>query len=98
MNASIASSVRAVSLTLRCRLHCSTCSAVFPGGSFINGPSVSSSKNSLLVKVSNEHPKSGYVSPEFARSEEHTSELQSHSDLVCRLLLEKKKSQPTTHS
>src|SRR5947207_4389467 len=32
-------------------------------------------------------------SPAFARrrSEEHTSELQSHSDLVCRLLLEKKK-------
>src|SRR5438132_9097690 len=27
------------------------------------------------------------------RSEEHTSELQSHSDLVCRLLLEKKKGQ-----
>src|SRR5438132_9997365 len=31
-----------------------------------------------------------------ARSEEHTSELQSHSDLVCRLLLEKKKS-PNQH-
>src|SRR5260221_5266208 len=30
------------------------------------------------------------------RSEEHTSELQSHSDLVCRLLLEKKKTSPTT--
>src|SRR5260221_4478241 len=29
------------------------------------------------------------------RSEEHTSELQSHSDLVCRLLLEKKKYQIT---
>src|SRR5260221_6149805 len=28
------------------------------------------------------------------RSEEHTSELQSHSDLVCRLLLEKKKKLP----
>src|SRR5438034_1945097 len=28
---------------------------------------------------------------EWNRSEEHTSELQSHSDLVCRLLLEKKK-------
>src|SRR5438132_5237056 len=28
---------------------------------------------------------------EKKRSEEHTSELQSHSDLVCRLLLEKKK-------
>src|SRR2546430_5109934 len=30
------------------------------------------------------------------RSEEHTSELQSQSNLVCRLLLEKKKTQPTT--
>src|SRR5260221_7629337 len=29
--------------------------------------------------------------PAILRSEEHTSELQSHSDLVCRLLLEKKK-------
>src|SRR5947207_11207477 len=29
--------------------------------------------------------------PTSSRSEEHTSELQSHSDLVCRLLLEKKK-------
>src|SRR5260221_8275023 len=29
------------------------------------------------------------------RSEEHTSELQSHSDLVCRLLLEKKKNLST---
>src|SRR5260221_5090722 len=28
---------------------------------------------------------------DFDRSEEHTSELQSHSDLVCRLLLDKKK-------
>src|SRR5436190_9968581 len=28
------------------------------------------------------------------RSEEHTSELQSHSDLVCRLLLEKKNPVP----
>src|SRR5207237_9060092 len=29
--------------------------------------------------------------PRSARSEEHTSELQSHLNLVCRLLLEKKK-------
>src|SRR5436190_3361836 len=35
-------------------------------------------------------PKSTSASPP-PRSEEHTSELQSHSDLVCRLLLEKKK-------
>src|SRR5699024_12092978 len=34
-------------------------------------------------------------SPQEAnRSEEHTSELQSRFDLVCRLLLEKKKGQP----
>src|SRR5438034_6268745 len=31
------------------------------------------------------------------RSEEHTSELQSHSDLVCRLLLEKKKTSSASH-
>src|SRR5260370_15407383 len=31
----------------------------------------------------------------FARSEEHTSELQSHLNLVCRLLLEKKKNKIT---
>src|SRR2546421_3646294 len=31
------------------------------------------------------------------RSEEHTSELQSRSDLVCRLLLEKKKKKYGTH-
>src|SRR5260221_9604334 len=33
--------------------------------------------------------------PAHVRSEEHTSELQSHSDLVCRLLLEKKKTIPS---
>src|SRR5438034_2007648 len=32
------------------------------------------------------------------RSEEHTSELQSHSDLVCRLLLEKKKKNTKTNT
>src|SRR2546428_10315143 len=45
----------------------------------------------------------GYSSPVFLtvdgngiiRSEEHTSELQSRSDLVCRLLLEKKKNKRT---
>src|SRR5437773_8917462 len=33
--------------------------------------------------------------PQEHRSEEHTSELQSHHDLVCRLLLEKKKHRKT---
>src|SRR5260221_6799686 len=32
----------------------------------------------------------GFVFQGYHRSEEHTSELQSHSDLVCRLLLGKK--------
>src|SRR5438034_1951679 len=38
----------------------------------------------------------GGPGPLRARSEEHTSELQSHSDLVCRLLLEKKKKKKKT--
>src|SRR5206468_10568186 len=41
------------------------------------------------------HPRTGerlsVRTRHLARSEEHTSELQSRSDLVCRLLLEKKK-------
>src|SRR4051812_49767395 len=36
----------------------------------------------------------GTASPPTPRSEEHTSELQSHVNLVCRLLLEKKKTHP----
>src|SRR5260221_4752555 len=49
-----------------------------------------------LVRLAHERdirvvPLSGPSSIVLARSEEHTSELQSHSDLVCRLLLEKKK-------
>src|SRR5438132_14203219 len=47
----------------------------------------------LDAEIGEEHPHrdrqaEGVV--EKRRSEEHTSELQSHSDLVCRLLLEKK--------
>src|SRR5438034_3016846 len=38
------------------------------------------------------------ASARSARSEEHTSELQSHSDLVCRLLLEKKKKKKQTQN
>src|SRR2546427_9016796 len=36
-------------------------------------------------------------SPADSRSEEHTSELQSQSNLVCRLLLEKKKKNTKNH-
>src|SRR5256886_12585539 len=38
-------------------------------------------------------PRGGIRMPYRLRSEEHTSELQSQSNLVCRLLLEKKKTQ-----
>src|SRR2546427_3498841 len=42
-----------------------------------------------------EAPASGIVTDvKWERSEEHTSELQSQSNLVCRLLLEKKKKKP----
>src|SRR5260221_3201926 len=41
-------------------------------------------------RIGNDREVAVVSNPEF-RSEEHTSELQSHSDLVCRLLLEKKK-------
>src|SRR5438034_7188040 len=48
-----------------------------------------------MFVVSRSSMSRAYVSREplysVNRSEEHTSELQSHSDLVCRLLLEKKK-------
>src|SRR5690242_20924757 len=37
-----------------------------------------------------------YYVDQFLRSEEHTSELQSHVNLVCRLLLEKKKKKKKT--
>src|SRR5438034_2445330 len=51
-----------------------------------------SGDNALAVQLAEKHlskyPKDVAVR---VRSEEHTSELQSHSDLVCRLLLEKKK-------
>src|SRR5688572_32501541 len=41
---------------------------------------------------------SGRERDAFARSEEHTSELQSQSNLVCRLLLEKKNKRTTRRS
>src|SRR5438034_5874241 len=47
----------------------------------------------LVAGYANTKPRVGLVDED--RSEEHTSELQSHSDLVCRLLLEKKNTQKT---
>src|SRR5688572_31206446 len=44
-----------------------------------------------LVLVVQRRIGDGHAADEDERSEEHTSELQSQSNLVCRLLLEKKK-------
>src|SRR2546428_5578886 len=53
-----------------------------------------SDEHFLLAAISEvEHPG---VFQEAARSEEHTSELQSRSDIVCRLLLEKQTQHRTT--
>src|SRR5437016_7709139 len=52
------------------------------------------SVNELLVldNVTVVDVRTGKLEPDQTRSEEHTSELQSLTNLVCRLLLEKKKS------
>src|SRR5260221_4205130 len=52
-------------------------------------PISTQSRQLLLLKVTELNQCVPYTLHQ--RSEEHTSELQSHSDLVCRLLLEKKK-------
>src|SRR5436190_7245777 len=57
------------------------------GGSIVNIASMSAT-------IANRGLHQAHYNAAKARSEEHTSELQSHSDLVCRLLLEKKKQTP----
>src|SRR2546430_8503194 len=49
-------------------------------------------------EVSAREPAGGRAHRGRARSEEHTSELQSQSNLVCRLLLEKKKRDLELHA
>src|SRR2546430_3413159 len=46
------------------------------------------------TRMGSSGPKRSRITSALARSEEHTSELQSQSNLVCRLLLEKKKKTP----
>src|SRR2546430_8241641 len=61
------------------------------GDPFAKASRIPAAKNSRVNRIG--HNK--YDIPKKARSEEHTSELQSQSNLVCRLLLEKKKKQNT---
>src|SRR5688572_31722054 len=65
---------------------------------FVNGEG-----NCAVVRAANKFEVLATNSPNEAtlstpRSEEHTSELQSQSNLVCRLLLEQKTSPHRTHS
>src|SRR2546430_12316989 len=50
------------------------------------------------IEPRDEPPEDGETLPLAGRSEEHTSELQSQSNLVCRLLLEKNKTIESSHS
>src|SRR5438034_8877359 len=54
-------------------------------------PVTTTSGNTAMARSSETFIVVRPATPSPVRSEEHTSELQSHSDLVCRLLLEKKK-------
>src|SRR5260221_5383498 len=54
-------------------------------------PSTWPPKSATAIFAASTEPRPAVSAYRPDRSEEHTSELQSHSDLVCRLLLEKKK-------
>src|SRR2546422_1396176 len=54
-----------------------------------NFPTYAKTVPNLIVRL--EHDSQGSPPSKYKRSEEHTSELQSRLHLVCRLLLEKKK-------
>src|SRR2546430_6760219 len=60
---------------------------ILVGGAFLTGPGMSlATSHRMNNGITGVNRK-----PLTERSEEHTSELQSQSNLVCRLLLEKKK-------
>src|SRR5256886_12599977 len=60
------------------------------------GPKADRDRDRLLVVEEQRRHRASGAQP--VRSEEHTSELQSQSNLVCRLLLEKKKQHSTYNS
>src|SRR2546426_2175124 len=75
-------------------------STLFPYTTLFRSPPVPRSRSAIeprhspwKTSCSSEVRKRKTVSKRAARSEEHTSELQSPCNLVCRLLLEKKKKQ-----
>src|SRR2546430_7761108 len=59
----------------------------FPDGKVVLLTQLKTGQHATVLQL----PAATTIEPRAARSEEHTSELQSQSNLVCRLLLEKKK-------
>src|SRR5437867_7127763 len=74
-------------------------STLFPYTTLFRSPEMpcSRQKASRASSSANMRRWSATRTQSVRRSEEHTSELQSPYDLVCRLLLEKKKQVPTQH-
>src|SRR2546427_4273801 len=66
-------------------------STLFPYTTLFRSPRALLSAILRLARTSCSRPARASPSSRRGRSEEHTSELQSQSNLVCRLLLEKKK-------
>src|SRR5690242_21953026 len=67
------------------------CGRPAPGGGRLAGARVGHAQPAAEGRVHRARRRVAGRGPVAARSEEHTSELQSHVNLVCRLLLEKKK-------
>src|SRR5947207_14891117 len=67
-------------------------STLFPYTTLFRSVAPRPVSNSFSAYIASASQRSPAIATRRRRSEEHTSELQSHSDLVCRLLLEKKKS------
>src|SRR5260370_32084003 len=71
-----------------------TCSTGIGWSRYRPSPSTGTTGSRLIRRPStdtNSSPRPKMIDGRKMRSEEHTSELQSHLNLVCRLLLEKKK-------
>src|SRR2546427_8684852 len=67
-------------------------------GLSVQGETVALAKLCVCVAVTSSHTLyESNIRSRSTRSEEHTSELQSQSNLVCRLLLEKKKKKYNIH-
>src|SRR5437773_3782141 len=78
-------------------------STLFPYTTLFRSTITSETRETFFLTMASAGPRTAIIPARMgarrkvsARSEEHTSELQSHHDLVCRLLLEKKKKNKNT--